>query len=106
MPHAGHFCAASRCQFTMNTYVNGYIVSTVGEYVPLANWERPKFEEIGLDRLYETMVFRAERVKEKNTCCPYRAITEGGELDFAGYNTSQDAYAGHMKMLRKWSKKK
>ena len=31
MPHAGHFCAAHRCRFHLNTCVNGYIVSTVGE---------------------------------------------------------------------------
>lgn len=105
MPHAGHFCAGSRCQFKLNTYINGYIISTVGEYVPIANWERQEFEQIGLDRLYETMVFPAEKRKEKGTCCPYRAKT-GSELDFAGYNSPNDAYAGHMKMLRKWSKKK
>lgn len=31
MPHAGHFICAKWCRFVLNTYVNGYIVSTVGE---------------------------------------------------------------------------
>lgn len=34
MPHAGHFCGGNECRFRLNTYVNGYIVSTVGEYLP------------------------------------------------------------------------
>ncbi len=34
MPHAGHLCVGDRCKFHLNTYVNGYIVSTVGEYFP------------------------------------------------------------------------
>lgn len=34
MPHAGHLCVGHMCRFRLNTYVNGYIVSTVGEYFP------------------------------------------------------------------------
>ena len=40
MPHPGHFIGASNCKFIMNTYVNGYIVSTVGEYFPDAEVRR------------------------------------------------------------------
>lgn len=34
MPHAGHLCVGEQCLFRLNTFVNGYIVSTVGEYYP------------------------------------------------------------------------
>jgi len=34
MPHAGHLIVSSDCRFHLNTYVGGYIVSTVGEYFP------------------------------------------------------------------------
>jgi hypothetical protein len=34
MPHAGHLCVSNKCRFHLNTYVNGFIVSTVGEYWP------------------------------------------------------------------------
>lgn len=34
MPHPGHFICSQYCRFFLNTYVNGYIVRTVGEYVP------------------------------------------------------------------------
>lgn len=127
MPHPGHFVCANDCRFHLNTYVNGYIVSTVGEYWPDSSvrrlhaqlndivikgegddWDRNYFkkfgyEEIGAGRKYETMVFKAVMVK--NTCCPYRA-NHDKMFDFSGYNDAEAAYLGHMKMIRKWSKKK
>lgn len=113
MPHPGHLCVASSCKFVMNTYVNGYIVSTVGEWVPYdrqknfpqfygANWMK-NFEEIGLDRFYETMVFKAKRNPD-NGCCPYRAVS-GENIDQDGYNSADDARKGHMKMLNKYRRK-
>lgn len=101
MPHAGHFICGARCQFKLNTRVGKYIISTVGGLTPLSNDDGP-FEKIGLDRLYETMVFDAVKSKEK--CCPYRMKTPT-ELDFEGYNDSGKAYKGHMKMCLKWAKK-
>jgi hypothetical protein len=122
MPHAGHFICGSQCRFRLNTYVNGYIVSTVGEYVPdsavraILRASRGRktdlrgdaeeadfgFEDIGVDRKYETMVFKGH--KSKHTCCPYEMVS-GENIDFAGYNDPGEAYKGHMKMIRKWSKK-
>ena len=126
MPHAGHFILGSMCRFRLNTYVGKYIVSTVGEYVPdsvvrkievevkkdkplpkgdAGEYEYLKrygFAQIGADRAYETMVFRAE--KSKNKCCPYRIIVEK-EVDSAGYNSPEEAYKGHLKLCEKWSKK-
>ena len=58
---AGHFCAARDCQFRRNTLLEkdgrGIVVSTVGAY---RLGPGGKFEEIGLDRHYETMAFRAD----------------------------------------------
>lgn len=113
MPHPGHFCGGSRCRFHLNTYVNGYIVSTVGEYVPFRDWKslglelkdiktKGEFEEIGVDRLYETMVFKAE--KSDHGCCPWDANVSD-EIDFEGYNESSDAYKGHIAMCEKWDVK-
>lgn len=108
MPHPGHFCGSFDCRFHLNTYVGGYIVSTVGEYYPdskvreiLGRENDRKFEEIGLDRLYETMVFEA--VKSNHKCCPYEM--RSGEKDFLGYTNADDAYEGHLTLCKKWSKK-
>jgi hypothetical protein len=124
MPHPGHLIVARDCRFHLNTYVGGYIVSTVGEYIPdapvreilaecrgikleglgdarLADYmEKIGYQEIGLDRLYETMVFKADSKKEG--CCPYR-VSEYSEEDIEGYNDAKAAFKGHMKLCEKWS---
>lgn len=135
MPHAAHFICGSKCQFHLATYVGTYIVSTVGEmwpersvreiYAEIKNktWHEEHkllkgdtydaaymkefgFEDIGFDRKFETMVFKAERVKDqtKKDCCEYRMAT-AENVDFQGYNLSGEAERGHLKMCLKWSKK-
>jgi hypothetical protein len=129
MPHAGHFILGDRCKFKLNTYVGGYIISTVGElwndrktrevhaevydskwlsenmllkgdYFDSAYMKRFGFEDIGCDRKYETMVFKAR--KSDNKCCPYEIIVSE-EVDFAGYNKPEDAHKGHLELCLKWS---
>jgi len=107
MPHPAHFICGFECRFRLATYVGKYIVSTVGEMEPskgYIDWNKDaEFEPIGCNRLYETMVFKAERNKGK---CGCKYIITGGEVDFRGYNNPEEAYKGHMKLCRKWSKKK
>jgi len=133
MPHAGHFILGQMCRFRLNTHVNGYIISTVGEYVPDSavrkifresrGWhtnKRGDAEEFDfIKRTQEgTMDGYGEEIgygrkyetmvfkaikNTKNKCCPYSMI--GSELDFAGYNKSADAFKGHMKLLKKYSLK-
>lgn len=122
MPHPGHFICGIDCRFRMNTYVNGYIVSTVGELLHdstlwdfsaerkgvklegMGDARRADFlnkvgwADIGFDRKYETMVFKG--AKSKDACCPYQMVSS--ELDFEGYNDPVDAFKGHMKMCKKW----
>jgi hypothetical protein len=106
MPHPAHFICAYRCQFRLATYVGKYIVSTIGEMeypkeIRKALGKKEKeWEDIGYDRKYETMVFKAK--KSEHECCPYEIIVSQ-EVDFAGYNTAGEAYKGHLKMCRKWS---
>lgn len=106
MPHPAHFIAGFGCRFRLATYVgNGFLVSTVGEYIsPLAKESEEDFLPIGCDRLYETMVFKAERAVD-SACCPW-IQKDSTELDFEGYNKPNEAMNGHMKMCLKWSKKK
>src|SRR5487761_2671318 len=102
MPHPGHFICARNCGFHLTTCVGDFIVSTVGDFLPditvreiyattqgiklkgkgderLDDYmEKIGYEEVGCDRLYETMVFPAMRCEEqdnKNACCPYRAAS-------------------------------
>lgn len=126
MPHPAHFICSNYCRFKLATYVGKYIVSTVGEYVPdetareiiaesrkiklegkgdyrLADYmKKIGYEDIGCDRKYETIVFKAR--KSKNKCCPWEIVVEE-DMDFDGYNTPEDAYKGHLKLCKKWSSK-
>ena len=131
MPHAGHLIVGNKCQFHLNTCVGKYIISTVGEYWPERNsreihakiydseWleknkhllgdafdaaylKRFGYMEIGHNRKYETMVFKAKKSKHK--CCPYEMIC-GEDLDMEGYNDAGLAYLGHLKMCKKWARK-
>lgn len=125
MPHPGHLIVARNCRFHLNTYVGKYIISTVGEYLPdyqvreiiaqsrkitlkgkgddrLADYmKKIGYEDIGLDRKYETMVFPAK--KSKNKCCPHE-MKDANNVDFDSYNSAADATVGHYKMCKKWSK--
>ena len=134
MPHPAHFICSHDCKFFLATKVGKYIISTVGEYWPdqvvrriHAEIHDPKwhkennhrkgddydheymkrfgYEEIGWNRKYETMVFRAIKTPE-NGCkaCPY-VIESGSNIDEAHYNEPEDAYKGHMKMCRKFANK-
>lgn len=129
MPHAGHFILGDKCKFHLSTYVGKYIVSTVGELMgsdssqhiqaqihnpawyamhkhlqgdsfESAYFNKFGYQDIGADRKYETMVFKAKKGQE---CCPW--IQKSGESeDFDSYNTDKEAREGHMKMCNKWSK--
>lgn len=125
MPHAGHLIVSRDCIFHLNTYVNGFIISTVGEWwpdetireihasvqnVPLEGkgddrardfLQKFGYMEIGADRKYETMVFKAK--KSEDDCCPYRQIS-GENLDMEGYNDPGEAYLGHLKMCEKYDR--
>ncbi len=126
MPHAGHFICGDKCRFHLNTRVGEFIVSTVGEYWPdaptreiLADSRRIRlegrgdareadymrkigYEDLGLGRKYETMVFKAKESSHK--CCPFTMDTPT-DLDMAGYNDPGEAYAGHLEMCEKWDNK-
>lgn len=126
MPHPGHLIVSRDCRFHLNTYVGGYIVSTVGEYLPdsqvreilvesrgiklegkgderLADYMRKVgYEEISCGTKYETMVFQAKKADDK--CCPYTAKNRE-DVASRGYNTAGDAHQGHYEFCKKWSLK-
>lgn len=128
MGHPGHFICSYACRFHLNTYVGGYIVSTVGEWWPeraireihakihdpvwfdehkallgdnfdSAYMKKFGYEDIGCDRKYETMVFKARKAGHK--CCPYEADVSR-DMDMKSYNKPEDAFKGHMQLCEKW----
>lgn len=123
MPHPGHFIGSFDCRFHLNTYVNGFIVSTVGEYFPDAPvreilaetrgiklkgfgddrkhyyMQKIGYEDIGYDRKYETMIFKAK--PGATACCPYVANHDLGGRGFRRYHSADAAYQGHIGLCEK-----
>jgi hypothetical protein len=133
--NAAHFICGQSCRFHLATQVGPWLVSTVGQMWSARNvreihakvhdaawlaanvhrkgddfdaayFARFGYEEIGCDRTYETMVFRAGKPCRSKDCGCGLPTIDGSERDFAGYNNAKDATAGHMKMLAKWRRKK
>lgn len=128
--NAGHFICGHWCRFHLTTQVGDFLVSTVGQYWPErssreiharvhdsawladnshrkgddfdhAYMKRFGFEEIGYQRTFETMVFRAgEPCRAPDCMCGLPGI-DGGELDFRGYNDARAATEGHMALVAK-----
>lgn len=125
--NAGHFILGHQCRFHMTTQVGKYLVSTVGQLLHdssvreilaksrgivlegrgderEADWmNKVGFGDIGYNRKFETMVFRAgKRCAAKGCKCGIPSIS-GSELDADSYNDAGSATKGHMKLCRKYA---
>ncbi len=100
--NAKHFIGASNCKFHLATKIGNWIISTVGEYKPdsFKPTKKQVFEEIGPERFYETMVFRA--IKCPCGCnefvCDVSSFYPVSNLQFRGYKTSEEASNGHAEL--------
>jgi len=125
----GHFICGWWCRFHLATKVGPWLISTVGQYLPeeasresiagargitlegrgdarLADFmKKVGYDEIGVGRTFETMVFRAGRPCSSDECGCGLPTTNGHELDFRPYNRAGEATRGHMAMCRKWARR-
>lgn len=124
----GHLIVGHDCRFHLCTQVGPWLVSTVGKYLPdegvreieakhrgielqgrgyyrRADYmNKIGYQTVGLDRLYETMVFRAGQPCDAEGChCGMPTPDDFGELDMDGYNSAGEATRGHMAMCGKWA---
>lgn len=99
---AGHFISASRCRFHLATEVGNFRVSTIGGYASPTN---PKeFSEVGLDRKYETMVFRiADGTAVCNCGCRMKELESYSELEMLPANDPDTARKNHMEACLKYA---
>lgn len=112
---AAHFICGQWCRFHLATQVGDYLVSTVGEYIhpshsggseaTEAAWLKKNWPgaDIGLERKYETMVFRAGAPCAREGCGCGLPSTDGHEIDAKGYNDRRAAIEGHMRMCQRWA---
>jgi hypothetical protein len=111
---AAHFICGRWCRFHLATQVGEFLVSTVGQLVHPKDSkgrenvdaaylaEYPNGAEIGYQRFYETMVFKAGPPCDAPGCnCGLPLPTDHGELDMEGYNDPGAATIGHRMMCLK-----
>lgn len=102
---SGHFCGASKCCFRLHTTVGRYKVSTVGCYHTFGDEE--KIESIGLFRHFETYVFDLEAKEHEWSEIDSEGLeVKDGDFPEKIHDYYKKANAMHLKMCRKWSKKK
>lgn len=129
--NAGHFICSSDCRFHLTTEVGRFLVSTVGQYLPDSAvreitsksrgvflegrgdareadyMKKLGFEEIGLGRTFETMVFKlgTTRCTRPDCDCGLPDVADWGGVVQEGYNDAGSATRGHMKLCAKYAKK-
>lgn len=126
--NVGHFICGFDCRFHLCTLVGAHLVSTVGQLFPDAPvrelyaesrgvtlvgrgdarradyMNKIGYEEVGYQRTFETMVFRAGEICSHPDCgCGMPKLETAEALDFRGYNSAGDATRGHMELCEKWA---
>lgn len=76
------------------------ILSLSGDCFDGAYLKEFGYKEIGYNRLYESMVFKANSLNFDH-CCPW-LMADTNNLDFDCYNDPKEAYEGHLKLCEKW----
>lgn len=103
---AGHFIGGHDCRWHRHTEINGYRISSVGDYYRHGCDER---QTLGAapDSFFETMVFRLGKGQSANNeGCGCRAVADWTALDCVRYATAGDAQKGHEKMVAKYARKR
>lgn len=103
--NAAHLCVSDECRFHIATKIGDWLISTVGDYVAPSDEKKrgmDRYTEIGYNRKYETMVFRAAGGNSCACGCGLPEPDSLGEIDFAGYNTAAEANEGHEAMCQKY----
>lgn len=103
---AGHFIASAACQWRRHTEINGYRISSVGNYFP-ANSQKRGTIGAGPDSFFETYVFRLTKYLAKDSeKCGCHAVADWSEIDGQRYATTGEAQAGHERYVRKYARRK
>lgn len=95
---ACHFFGGRNCGYHLATRIGKYLISTVGAYRPKSDG---KEEEVGINRLFETMVFECGGDDQDGN----PRVASWSEIDGDGYNDSREAEIGHYKTCWKYQDK-
>lgn len=93
-----HYVCAGRCLFRLATRVGDYIISSIGDFHDSDGHK----QSIGLNRFYETFVFR--RGLDCPCGCGEPGIDNYNEIESRGYTNHKSARDGHMELCYKYAK--
>ncbi len=99
--YAGHFIGGKRCAYHLCTRIRGYMISTIGHYMPKGIDEMETIGS-GKDALFETMVFKCSGEDMYGN----PIIDDWGSIDGDRYADSLSAEKGHYEYLAKYKKKR
>lgn len=98
MPHPAHFISWRSCAFRLTTFVNGWIVSSVGEWHPKSHEETAPPEPLdSFGSIYETQVFHAYPVPDA-PCCGFDADTDNPIIQ-RRTKTAENAVRNHNELV-------
>ena len=99
--YAGHFVGGTRCAFHLSTRIGGFLISTVGHYIPKG---KDEMEPIGAgpNALFETMVFRCDGELPSGDA----NILSFESIDGKRYADSKVAEDGHHVFCKKYAEEK
>ena len=114
--YPGHFCCAERCRYhrTSVIHIDGmatYLISSVGAMTPtggIGNGDGEVYDTIGINRFYETMVFKVNPVQEDERGDLLWKMSSGSELDISGLGEEfafDVADKMHDAAVKKWVKR-
>jgi len=98
--YAGHLCVGRRCAYHLCTRVGGFLISTVGDYIPDGS-DKMKKIGAGPEAFFETFVFHCDG-EDKNGD---PIIPSWSEIDSRRYARSIDAERGHRDICDEYSRK-
>jgi hypothetical protein len=97
--HPGHFVCADRCLWHLHTEVQGFKVSSVGDFRPQLGKQADfvgKLEQLGAGYFYESHVYALDAVG--------RELTPGVPIETRAYQTASEAEAGHAELVDKYER--
>lgn len=99
---AGHHICARDCLHHLHTRVGDFRISTVGDMVrDRKTWT---FGQVGLDREFETYVFRiAGECEQCDPPCGQGEIEDWNEIDSLPASTAAEAEANHRALCEKYA---
>lgn len=104
--YPAHFICANDCRFRLATKVGNYIISTVGDLHYEHEKDRRRTLGSGDDSFFETYVFKAGARCGPPCGCNEARLADACEIEGIRTPTAKKARETHMKLCKKYARRK